>query len=219
MTNAKKTLIVLLGNIASGKTSTSRWLKKHLNVSTIMADNLFQTKNPYRQNYLKDVSKWAFTNEVWMTVNRYQLIMTKIKKNPGSHLVIDSGLLMNWVYSYSHLYTKVFSKIDWQLYEQIYELCRFSDFQIKVIYLSYSINTLLNRLLKRGRQYELDYYNKAYLQQIQIGLNGLNKKLKRQNIPIFVLEEKLYGDFLKKSTKQEKLLKRLRLFINNKKGC
>ena len=219
MTNAKKTLIVLLGNIASGKTSTSRWLKKHLNVSTIMADNLFQTKNPYRQNYLKDVSKWAFTNEVWMTVNRYQLIMTKIKKNPGSHLVIDSGLLMNWVYSYSHLYTKVFSKIDWQLYEQIYELCRFSDFQIKVIYLSYSINTLLNRLLKRGRQYELDYYNKAYLQQIQIGLNTLNKKLKRQNIPIFVLEEKLYGDFLKKTMDQEKLLKRLRLFINNNKRC
>lgn len=219
MANAKKTLIILLGNIASGKTSTSRWLQKHLNLSTIMADNLFQTKNPYRQNYLKDVSKWAFTNEVWMTVNRYQLIMDKINKNPGSHLVIDSGLLMNWVYSYSHLYTKVFSKIDWQLYEQIYELCRFSDFQIKVIYLSYSINTLLNRLLKRGRQYELDYYNKAYLQQIQIGLNTLNKKLKRQNIPIFVLEEKLYGDFLKKSTKQEKLLKRLRLFINNKKGC
>lgn len=219
MTNAKKTLIVLLGNIASGKTSTSRWLQKHLNVSTIMADNLFQTKNPYRQNYLKDVSKWAFKNEVWMTVNRYQLIMDKINKNPGSHLVIDSGLLMNWVYSYSHLYTKVFSKIDWQLYEQIYELCRFSDFQIKVIYLSYSINTLLNRLLKRGRQYELDYYNKAYLQQIQTGLNALNKKLKHQNIPIFVLEEKLYGDFLKKSTKQEKLLKRLRLFINNKKGC
>lgn len=219
MEKAKKTLIILLGNIASGKTSTSRWLQKHLNLSTIMADNLFQTKNPYRQNYLKDVSKWAFKNEVWMTINRYQLIMAKVKKTPGSHLIVDSGLLMNWVYSYSHLHTEVFSKVDWQLYEQIYDLCRFGDCQIKVIYLSYSIQTLLNRLLKRGRQYELDYYNQAYLQQIQIGLNSLNKKLKRQNIPIFVLEEKLYGDFLKQKTKQEKLLKKLCLFIKNNKRC
>lgn len=219
MANAKKTLIILLGNIASGKTTTSRWLRQHLDIPTIMADNLFQTKNPYREHYLKDVGKWAFKNEIWMTVNRYQLIMARIKKNPSSYLLIDSGLLMNWVYGYSHLHTKVFSKVDWQLYEQIYDLCRFDTFNIKVIYLSYSVNTLLNRLLKRGRQYELDYYTKAYLQQIQIGLDALNKKLKRQNIPVFFVEEKLYGDFLKKTMDQEKLLKRLRLFINNKKGC
>ena len=85
--------------------------------------------------------------------------------------------------------------------------------KFKVIYLDYSLPTLLKRLNKRGRAYELNYYNQTYLQQIRLGLQKLIANFKRQKIEILTIKEKEFGDFLLTSNKQAQFIKQVRLFI------
>ncbi len=210
----QKITIVLLGNIASGKTSVVKLLKKNFEADFIMADNLFQTKNPYRELYLKEMRTWAFKNETWMTMNRATLIDGLIKKSTHTRVFIDSGLPMSWVYAYSHFQNKVFTRLDWKLYQQIFTRCSMlTPGKFKVIYLDYKLPTLLKRLNKRGRAYELNYYNQTYLQQIRLGLQKLIANFKRQKIEILTIKEKEFGDFLLTPNKQAQFIKQVRLFI------
>ncbi len=206
-TTSKK-IITIIGNIGSGKSTALPLIAKHLGAQTIEADDLFQTTDPFAQPYLQDMSRWAFANELWLTVNRVKLITAELAKSKKKLSIIDSGLLMSWVYTHSHFVAGRISAAEWDLYRELYE-----DYSSEllansaVIFLDYSIPTLLKRIAKRGRQYELDFYTQQYLEELQGGLESVKAILKKKKITVVTIAEKEVPDFEENKDDAIKLLR------------
>jgi deoxyadenosine/deoxycytidine kinase len=118
----KNTIVTVVGNVGSGKSTAVPIIAEAIGANILFADNLFQTTNPFRENFLKNINRWAFTTELWMMVERIKLFNQYITENKNKRTVIDSGLLMSWVYTYGHFVNKIITKEEWQLYETIFNM-------------------------------------------------------------------------------------------------
>jgi len=192
---SKLPTLTIIGNIASGKSTLMEILTKELVAEFVDADSLFQTTDPFATPYLADMKRWAFTNELWLTYERVALLRQAEKAQQGL-LIVDSGLLISWVYTYSHFLVGNITVDEWELYERIYDSLTADLLKNKyVVRLQYSIDTLMERLQKRGRDYELAFYTREYLGQIEIGLGALEKKLAGSGVKFITIAEELIGDF------------------------
>lgn len=200
-------LITVVGNIGSGKSTAVPIIAKKIKSDILDADNLFQTSDPFAQRYLENQQRWAMVNELWLTFERVKLIEEKLKTLKKKHLVIDSGVLISWVYTYGHYVTGTITEDEWDLYQNLYD--RLSSHWLEgacVIHLQYSIPTLLQRIHKRGRDFELEFYNAEYLQKIDHGLAALRRKLEKQDIQIITISEAEVVDFENNQSDRKKLL-------------
>jgi len=207
-------LIFLIGNIASGKTTAMHLLAEKLHLKTIDADSLFQTTDPFREKYLQEPKRFAFTNELWLTTQRALIMKKSLAAKQQKYILVDSGLLMSWVYTYSHLLTKNILLEEWLLYETLYNLLAKDILKnSQIIYLDYSVDTLLKRIKQRGRDYELQYYSAKYLKQIQSGLEALVAMVKKEKSKILTIREKEISDFINNQKKQKLFLAKITKFI------
>lgn len=205
MKKQSKTLVIV-GNVASGKSTATKIITNKLNAQKIDADDLFQTLDPFSKLYLENMSRWALTNELWLTVERVKLIQESMKKTDKDLVVIDSGLLMSWVYTYGHYLNGVISADEWNLFENIYtKLCGEVINKMLVVRLRYDVPVLMQRLQARGRLYELEFYTPEYLEQIEKGLVALEKKLHTEGVPLLMIEQGEVADFENSRTDRERL--------------
>lgn len=183
-------MITVVGNIGSGKTTVSPIIAKMLKAKHVDADNLFQTIDPFRELYLNDVKRWALANELWLTLERVVLVKKYLRANKDKLLVVDSGLLMSWAYTHGHFLAGTMTKEEWQLYRRLFDKIAINLFASSlVVALDCSVPTLIKRIKKRGRGFELKYYNPTYLKQIDNGLVKLKEKLERKKIKVVSLTE------------------------------
>jgi deoxyadenosine/deoxycytidine kinase len=212
-------LVTLVGNIGSGKSTAMPILLEALKARPLYADDLFQV-DPFAPLYLDDIKRWAFTHELWLTHQRSLLLKEHVKlpENNGTITVIDSGLLMSWVYTYSHFLVKNISLDEWEFYENLYD--QFSTevlLETGVVRLKYTVPTLLKRITKRGRDYELKYYTAEYLEQIEMGLDALEKKLVMKGVPFTSIDEEDIADFENSPKDTEKLISRAKSIVYREK--
>jgi deoxyguanosine kinase len=194
---AQNNIITIIGNVASGKTSAAPLIVEALGADFLDADTLFQTEDPFRELYLQNTRRWALTNELWLTMRRAELLEQAISMNSGKPLVIDSGLLMSWVYTYSHLAVGNISQDEWELYEKVYNsVTKNLLSELTVIHLNYSMPTLLKRLKQRGRDYELAYYTRDYLMQLESGLEALVQRMLLDGMKVLEVPESHVCDFV-----------------------
>ncbi|MBP7768439.1 deoxynucleoside kinase [Candidatus Woesebacteria bacterium] len=214
-TTAKSTkTIVIIGNIASGKSTATDIIAKQFATDRIDADDLFQTSNPFRDVYLENMSRWAFTNELWLTVERVKLIKEHLNTSKSAVTIIDSGLLMSWVYTYGHYLNGVITPDEWQLYEQIYtQIAGPVLSKIQVIRLQYDMPTLMHRLKKRGRAYELEFYTEEYLSQIEKGIEALERRIVKEGVPLLTITEAVSSNFEHNDSDRKSFLDQVQLFI------
>jgi len=171
-------------------------LAKHFQGKEILADELFQTIDPFAKPYLKDLKRWSFTNELWLTYERSKLIKKELRRRIPKLSIIDSGLLMSWVYSYGHSVSGSMTEDEWELYQKLYDSLSVTILKcVSVVMLDYPIETWIARMKKRGRASELKYYTPEYLRQIQRGLEALKHKLWRHSVPVTIITEKDCPDF------------------------
>lgn len=208
----KKKVITIIGNIGSGKSSALPIVAKHFKAQSIEADNLFQTTDPFAMDYLKDMQRWAFTNELWLTVERVKLICGEMETGKAKTVVIDSGLLMSWVYTFTHYTAGRLTKAEWDFFCELYDsqaACLLDNSMI--IFMNYSIPTLLKRIAKRGREYELEYYSRAFLEELQQGLEALVKTLKSRGLTVREIKEEHVPDFVEMEQGEQSLIRALDL--------
>jgi deoxyadenosine/deoxycytidine kinase len=188
--------MTIIGNIASGKSTLMPILTKALNARAVDADNLFQEKDPFAKPYLADMNRWAFANELWLTLERVKIMRDALKHNGHPLTIVDSGLLMSWVYTHSHLLVGNITEDEWQLYKSVYdELTHDMFHNTSVIRLKYSMDTLMERLKKRGRDYELAFYTREYLGQVEMGLSALEERLQDRGVQVITVDEETITDF------------------------
>jgi deoxyadenosine/deoxycytidine kinase len=209
--------ITIIGNVGAGKSTLINLINKKLKLPVLLADELFQTTDPFQKNFLKDMERWALANELWLTKERALLLKKYAKNCKEKVVIIDSGLLMSWVYTRSHVLGGVLTKNEWNLYKDIFDIVS-KDFidNMGIIYLDYSCSTLLKRIKKRGRDYEINGYSKKYVLHIQKGLDQLVSKIKKDNKNILHIDEKNIPDFENEKRDQEKLIKMIKMFFVKK---
>lgn len=183
-------MVTVIGNIGSGKTTVTPVIARAIKAKRVNADDLFQTVDPFREMYLKDIKRWALANELWLTLERVILIKKYFREQREKRLVIDSGLLMSWAYTYGHFLAGTMTAEEWRLYRRLFDKIAINLFSSSVVvYLECPVTTLMKRIKKRGRQFELEYYNPTYLEQIEKGLGKLKEKLQRKKIKVISLAE------------------------------
>lgn len=197
-------MVTVIGNIGSGKTTLTPIIAKKLKAKAVMADNLFQTIDPFRELYLNDLKRWALANELWLTLERVILVKRYLKKYQRQKLVVDSGLLMSWAYTHGHFLSGIMTQDEWFLYRRLFDRVAIGLFSSSVVIaLDCSVETLIKRIKQRGRQFELEYYNPVYLERIDKGLTKLKEKLKRKGIKVVSIDgekslKEIRVDLLKK---------------------
>lgn len=191
----KHQFVSVIGNVGSGKSTALPILSENLAAEAVEADTFFQTTNPFAKDYLENMDRWAFTNELWMTFERFKMLSNL--RDPEKLKIVDSGLLMSWVYTYSHFLTGRITEDEWNLYRDIFEQLSQHVFNshAAVVRLKYSVPTLLERIQRRGRDYELKYYTADYLTQLEEGIEALTGELQKKEVFIVEIDEHQVADF------------------------
>lgn len=182
-------LIVVIGNIATGKTTLTDLLARQLPARKVKADDLY-TINPFFPLAVKDRAKWSLASDLWFLYERMKLVRPIRRYLQETHVVVDSGLLMSCVYAHSRLESGYFTNDEWEMYQTMYdELTKGLAKPNLVVHLQASIETLRKRIKKRGRKFEIKHHTRDYLTSLSNSLRVMERKFEKQGmrtIPIDV---------------------------------
>lgn len=157
--------IIVIGPIASGKSTASRYLADSFDLPMIDAD-LFE-ENPFLPLYVEDTARWSFATELFFTIQRIKKLKTIRRLLKKDSVIVDAGLIMSYqVYTKNHLVQGTMTAAEWEFFSAIVD-----DYQKEVpkpsivIALAASPKTQMKRIKNRGRSFEKGY-TIEYLRQI-----------------------------------------------------
>jgi deoxyadenosine/deoxycytidine kinase len=150
--------IAVAGNIGAGKTSLADKFSKHFGWEPQYEDI---EKNPYLRDFYEDMQRWAFNLQIYFLRSRFNQVID-IKKS--EHTIIQDRTIYEDAYIFaSNLRDmKLINRRDYETYLSLFNLmCNLVKPPDLIIYLRASVPTLVERIQKRGRNYEanisLDY--------------------------------------------------------------
>ena len=143
--------IAIAGNIGAGKTSLAELLSKHYGWEAHFEDVI---DNPYLDDFYNHMERWSFNLQIYFLKSRFQqLLKIKESKKP---IIQDRT-----IYEDAHIFAPnlkamgLMNQRDFKNYQELFELL---ESLIKgpdlLVYLRSSIPNLVNKIHKRGRDYE-----------------------------------------------------------------
>ena len=153
--------IAIAGNIGAGKTSLAELLAKHYKWEAHFEDVI---DNPYLDDFYNHMERWSFNLQIYFLKSRFQqLLKIKESKKP---IIQDRT-----IYEDAHIFAPnlkamgLMNQRDFKNYQELFELL---ESLIKgpdlLVYLRSSIPNLVNKIHKRGRDYEnsisIDYLSR-----------------------------------------------------------
>lgn len=158
MPSKKLKHIAIAGNIGAGKTTLTKMLAKHYKWTAQFEST---EDNPYLSDFYNDMHRWSFNLQVYFLNSRLRQLL---EIQNGNHTVIQDRT----IYEDAHIFApnlhemNLMSRRDFENYSQFFQtLKRMVKPPDLIIYLKASIPTLVDRIQKRGRDYEenirLDY--------------------------------------------------------------
>ncbi|MFT4061748.1 MAG: deoxynucleoside kinase [Edaphocola sp.] len=150
--------IAIAGNIGAGKTTLTEMLAKHYK----WAPQYESTEhNPYLSDFYNDMHRWSFNLQVYFLNSRLKQLLDI---QNGNETVIQDRTIYEDAYIFApNLHEMgLMSRRDFENYAQFFQtLKKMVSPPDLMIYLKASIPTLVDRIQKRGRDYEenirLDY--------------------------------------------------------------
>lgn len=150
--------IAIAGNIGSGKTTLTKMLSKHYGWKKFLEP---VEKNPYLDDYYKDIPRWVLNMEVFYLKQRFRNLL-EIQKSKET--IIQDRSIFEGVYVFVANNRKMgyMDERDFDTYMGLFEsmmsVVRPPEL---MIYLRSSVPHLVKNIQKRGRDYEqqipLDY--------------------------------------------------------------
>lgn len=178
--------IAIEGPIGVGKTSLARAISEKYNYYLLKE---IVSENPFLQHFYDNIDQWAFQTEMFFLVNRFNQL-EEIDKNylqKKISVVSDYHMFKNLLFARRTLDHYHFNK-----YQQIFHILN-DDLPEPnlIIYLHAGVSTLLERIKKRGRDFERNM-DPGYLEQLCYDYERyINKLIKEQpELPII----KINGD-------------------------
>ncbi|MDM5209930.1 deoxynucleoside kinase [Peribacillus sp. NJ4] len=152
--------ITVEGPIGVGKTSLAKVIADHFQISLLKE---IVDENPFLGKFYNDIDEWSFQTEMFFLCNRYKQL-EDIEKNYLTNdqaVVADYHIFKNLIFAERTLKNEQYNK-----YLEIFNiLTRDMPKPNMVIYLNASLDTLLSRIDKRGREFEKNI-SSVYLEQL-----------------------------------------------------
>lgn len=154
--------VIIAGNIGVGKSTLVQRLCAHWHWQPFFEA---VAENPYLADFYGDMPRWGFHSQVFFLANRLQ-IHRQIADHPASviqdrSVYEDAEVFARNLYDQGHL-----SDRDFATYRHLYEsLLNFLPVPDLVVYLRASVDTLRQRIARRGRAFEARI-NPDYLAQL-----------------------------------------------------
>lgn len=143
--------IGVAGNIGAGKTTLTRLLAQHYGWTPKFESVTF---NPYLEDYYSDISRWSYNLETYFLAQRFRDL---VEISHSDNVIIQDRTLMEGVNIFvrNNVQMGNLSQRDYETYMQLYDLMmsmvREPDL---LIYLRSSIEGIVRKIQKRGRDYE-----------------------------------------------------------------
>ena len=159
---ANKNFIAIAGNIGVGKSTLTKKLANHLKWKAYQEP---VTQNPYLEDFYKDMKKWAFHSQMFFMGKRLQDHYNILKEKKS--VVQDRTIYENSEIFARNLHNRGYiNSRDWKAYQQIYKTCeKVLPAPDLIIYLKASVDKIMERIAKRGRDFEKGI-NKKYITEL-----------------------------------------------------
>lgn len=143
--------IAIAGNIGAGKTSLTELLAKHYKFEAQFEDVI---DNPYLDDFYNHMERWSFNLQVYFLKSRFEQLMNIRKAN--KNVIQDRTIYEDAFIFAPNLHAMgLMTKRDYDNYYALFELM---EGLVKgpdlLVYLRSSIPNLVNKIHKRGRDYE-----------------------------------------------------------------
>ena len=143
--------IAVAGNIGVGKSTLVELLSQELGWAPFYEP---VTENPYLSDFYEDMQAWGFHSQIYFLMRRLR-IHRKLMDVKGS-VIQDRSVYEDAEIFARNLYLQdAINQRDYDTYQELYHvLVEFLPAPDLVIYLRASEKTLVDRISKRGRDYE-----------------------------------------------------------------
>jgi len=160
-----KKYVAVAGNIGVGKSTLVEMLCVRLGWEPFYEP---VTENPYLSDFYKDMESWSFHSQIFFLAHRLRS-HHRLGQHPTS-VVQDRSVYEDAEIFARNLFVQGYiQKRDYQTYRDLYETTmRFLPPPDLVVYLRASVPTLINRIARRGRDYE-----RTIAPEYLTGLNSL----------------------------------------------
>ena len=153
--------VAIAGNIGAGKTTLTKSLAKHYKWEAQLEDVV---DNPYLDDFYNQMERWSFNLQVYFLKSRFEQLLSFRENNKT---VIQDRT----IYEDAHIFAPnlnamgLMNQRDFNNYKGIFELIEsLIQGPDLLIYLRSSIPNLVNKIHKRGREYEssisIDYLSR-----------------------------------------------------------
>ncbi len=153
--------IAIAGNIGAGKTSLTELIAKHFNWEAHYEDVI---DNPYLDDFYNHMERWSFNLQVYFLRSRFQQLLSF--KNNKKTIVQDRTIYEDaYIFAPNLNAMGLMNQRDFKNYQALFDLMEsLIDGPDLLIYLRSSIPNLVNKIHKRGREYEnsisIDYLSR-----------------------------------------------------------
>ena len=146
-----KHLILVAGNIGSGKTSLTERIGERLGWRTAFES---VADNPYLPNFYKDMKQWSFHLQVFFLGHRAKQHQ-EMAADPRSAIIDRSIYEDAYIFCRALNHMGNLSELDYQTYQNVFNLLIPTLVKPSMlIYLRCPVETLMQRIQKRGRDIE-----------------------------------------------------------------
>lgn len=154
--------IAIAGNIGAGKSTLTSMLAAHYGWQPFMEAN---AENPYLADFYADMQRWSFHSQVFFLGKRvehhHQLVHYMGSVVQDRTVYEDAEIFARNLAVQGHIMER-----DYETYRRLYEaVVAFLPPPDLIVYLQSNVDTLMNRIHKRGRDFE-QQMDPAYLAQL-----------------------------------------------------
>ena len=191
--------IAVEGAIGAGKTSLVSLLEQQYGARVILEEN---DSNPFIAKFYEDQETYSFQTQIFFLLSRYNQYMELAQRDLFNSVVVIDYLFQR---------DKIFAQLnledhEYRLYEQIYNLIASKAPKPDlVIFLQASTKVLLERVSKRGREYE-SFMDPDYLESVNKAFN--NFFFYYSDTPLLVINTNEI-DFVEKKCDLEELINKV----------
>lgn len=156
--------IAVSGNLGVGKTTFVKKIGGHCNWSTMFES---VSDNPYLSDYYTDMNSWAFHLQIYFITNRVDQYLKAIQI--PQTIIADRSIYEDVNVFLPALYhLGALSKRDYDTITQLYMIIqRYLPPPDLLIYMTASVDIIMQRIQKRGLGFDYDNITKDYLELIQ----------------------------------------------------
>jgi len=157
-----KKFITVAGNIGVGKSSLVQRLSHRLRWQPFFEP---ESHNPYLADFYLDMPAWGFHSQIFFLGHRLRVY--RDLTDCTDSVILDRSLYEDAeIFAYNLYQNETMSRRDYETYEALYHsLLTFLPTPDLVIYLRATVDTLVNRIQQRNRDYERTI-DRGYLEQL-----------------------------------------------------